>query len=223
MQDNQQQGGNTESGEEQNQASDSRVFTQDEMNEIISERIAKERRRVEQRYKNVDVERYQRLVEAEEQGRMQAAQTRAEFEQILQDTVQRKETVIQQLQRELHNTKIDGRLMDLAGRNRAVNPSQVVKLLKDQVRLTELGEVEVLDSATGKTRYDDQGRAMNLETFVAEWLQANPHFQAATSPGSGTASQRGGQGAHSVDVARLDMSRAEDRKLYREYRQQRQN
>jgi len=223
MQDNQTLGGNTESGEEQNQASDNRVFTQDELNEIVSERIAKERRRLEQRFKGVDVERYQKLVQAEEQGRMQAAQTRQEFEQILADTVRGRDQTIQQLQAELQNIKVDGRLLDLASRNRAVNPSQVVRLLKDQVKLTEAGEVEVIDPQTGKPRYSAKGRVMDLDTFVTEWLNENPHFVAATPSGSGTQSQRGGTGAQPLDISQLDMSKPADRKLYREYRQQRQH
>ena len=223
MTDNQLVGGDTESGDEQNQDARLRSFTQDEVNEIVSERVAKERKRFEQRYRNVDLDRYNKLVEAEENGRMQAAQTRAEFESILQETVGKKDQTIKQLQAEIQAVKIDGRLLDLASRNRAVNPSQVVQLLKDQVRLNEGGEVEVINPQTGKLRYTDKGQGMDLAQFVTEWLDQNPHFVQATPAGSGTQSQRGGTGAGAIDITKLNMDNAADRKLYREYRQQRQH
>lgn len=223
MNEDQLMGGDTESGEEQNQATTgSKAFSQDELDRIVAERVARERKKFERRFEGVDPEHYRRLTEAENRSKLEVAQTRQEFEQLLQDAVGKKEQTIQTLQRELQTIKVDGRLLDAASRNRAVNPQQVVKLLKENVRLAEDGEVEIVDER-GKVRYSDKGTQFTVEDLVGEWLTANPHFVQATPAGSGSQSQRGGPGAAQIDINNLDMSNPRDRQLYREYRQNRQH
>lgn len=224
MLEDQELGGNTESGDEQNQETHSnKSFSQDELDRIVAERVARERKKFEKRFDGVDVERYRRLTEAEERSRMEVAQTRQEFEQLLQETVGRKEQTIKNLQTELQNIKVDGRLLSAASQHQAVNPNQVVKLLKENVRMAEDGEVEVVDPQTGKVRYTDAGTGLTIEEFVAEWLGQNPHFVTATPGGSGTQGRLGGGGVAKIDVSKLDMSRAADRALYKEHMKTRQH
>lgn len=226
MQEDQLMGGDTESGDEQNQESNNsnsnKAFSQEELDRIVAERVARERKKFEKRFDGVDVDHYRKLTEAENRSKLEVAQTRQEFEQLLQDTVGRKEQTIQQLQKELQAVKVDGRLLDAASRNRAVNPQQVVKLLKENVRLAEDGDVEILDEG-GKVRYSDKGTQYTVEDLVSEWLDKNPHFVQATPAGSGSQSQRGGKGAAGIDIGSLDMSKPADRKLYKEYLAQRQH
>lgn len=218
MQEDQVMGGDTEAGEEQNQETQSsKTFSQEELDRIVAERVARERKKFEKRFEGVDVEHYRTLTEAEQRSKLEVAQTRQEFEQLLQDTVGKKEQTIKTLQSELQNIKVDGRLLDAASRNRAVNPNQVVKLLKENVRLSEDGEVEVIDTK-GKVRYSDKGTQFTIEEMVKEWLDDNPHFVTSTPSGSGSQSQRGGQGVGKIDIGQLDFSKASDRKLYKEYR-----
>jgi hypothetical protein len=99
-----------------------------------------------------------------------------------------------------------------------VNPQQVVRLLKDQVRLTESGEVEVLDDG-GSARYTDKGTAMSVEDLVEEFLTTNPHFKMANPGGTGSTSNvadtNGTPGK--FDVKALDMNNPKDRALYKEH------
>jgi len=223
MQTNQELGGNTESGEEQNQEPQSnKSFSQDELDRIVADRVARERKKFEKRFEGVDVDRYRKLTEQEERNRMEVAQTRQEFETILQETAGRKDQQIRQLQAELQAIKVDGRLLSAASSRKAINPDQVVKLLKENVRMAEDGDVEIVDAKTGKPRYSEQGTPLNIEDFVAEWLNANPHFVAATPGGSGTQSRTGGAGVGQLDISKLDMSRAKDRQIYKEYLANRQ-
>jgi hypothetical protein len=223
MLDNQELVGETGSGEEQNQENNStKAFSQEELDRIVAERVAREKKKFEKRFEGVDVDHYRRLSQAEDKNRMEVAQTRQEFEQLLQDTVGKREQTIKTLQAELQNIKVDGRLLTAASQRRAVNPDQVVKLLKENVRMAEDGEVEVVDAKTGKPRYSDKGTHLTIEEFVGEWLDSNPHFVTATPGGSGTQGRQGGSSSQTIDISKLDMSRAADREVYRQFRAQRQ-
>lgn len=220
---NEELGGETGSGEEQNQVNSNKTFNQEEVDRIVAERVARERKKFEKRFEGVDIDRYRKLSEAEDRNRLEVAQTRQEFEQLLQETVGKKEQVIRTLQSELQNIKVDGRLLSAASQYRAINPEQVVKLLKENVKLAEDGEVEVVDPKTGKIRYTDSGSTMSIDQFVSEWLDQNPHFVQATPSGSGTTSRQGLRGAKTIDFNSLDMSKASDRQVYKEYLANRQN
>ena len=107
-------------------------------------------------------------------------------------------------------------LLDAAARHRAVNPDQVKALIRNNVRLGQDGEVEVLDTE-GKVRYDDSGRLLSVDSYVQNWLQENPHFVQATP--STTSSRSNVSGASGkLDVNKLDMNDPEHRKLYAEFR-----
>ena len=96
-----------------------------------------------------------------------------------------------------------------------LNAEQVKALLKPQVRLSESGDVEVLDNK-GTVRYNDQGHPFRVEDLVKEFLDTNPHF---VSPGASTTNGRSNisQGSQdSLDLTKLDMKNPEHRKLYRE-------
>jgi hypothetical protein len=132
--------------------------------------------------------------------------------------VEKKDSVISNLQRELQNIKVDGNLLNAASSRKAVNPQQVVRLLKDQIRLSESGEVEVLDDG-GSPRYTDKGTAMNVEDLVEEFLTSNPHFKMANPGGTGSTSNvadtKGIPGK--FDINALDMNNPKDRALYKEH------
>ena len=224
MQENQELGGETGTGEEQNQENVStKSFTQDELDRIVAERVTREKKKFEKRFEGVDVDHYRKLTEAEEKSRMEVAQTRQEFEQLLQETVGKREQVIKTLQSELQSIKVDGRLLNAASQRKAVSPDQVVKLLKENVRMAEDGEVEVIDPKTNKVRYSDKGTSLTIEEFVSSWLDANPHHVQATPGGSGSHSHTGGRGVSQIDISKLDMSKASDRAIYKEHLATRQH
>jgi hypothetical protein len=195
-----------------------RQFTQDELDKIVADRIARERGKYEKKYSGIDLDRYQTLMDAEEKRIQDEQKARGEFENILKTTVEKKDSVINQLKTELQTVKVDGQLLNIASANRVVNPQQVVRLLKDHVRLAETGEVEVIDPVTRQVKYSDSGDLVNIEHLVQDFLRENPHFVAATPAGAGSRSSTQPGRPAELDITQLDMKNPEHRDLYREYR-----
>tara|TARA_R110002153_G_scaffold1046_1_gene4919 strand:- start:176 stop:868 length:693 start_codon:yes stop_codon:yes gene_type:complete len=191
-----------------------KTFTQDELDRIVKDRLDRERKRFEKKFDGVDVERYQQLTTAEENARLEDQKKRGEFEQILKSTVEKKDSTIQTLQQELQSIKVDGSLLNSASARKAINPKQVVSLVKDRVRLGETGEVEVLDD-TGSIRYTDNGTAMSVDELVADFLNSNQHFVQAGPSGSGTQSVvRSDKNMGKVNASNLNMNDPADREIY---------
>ena len=131
----------------------------------------------------------------------------------------KKDEQIGALLNQVKTIKIDGALLDAASKMKAVNPGQVVKLIKDQVKMNEAGDVEIVDPKTGQTRYNDDGNHFTIQNLTNEFLTANPHFMSATPSGTGTTSKIGDVGSsEKLDINALDMKNPEHRKLYAEYR-----
>lgn len=196
-----------------------KTFSQDELDRIVKERLDRERKKISKQFEGIDVTKYREMMEQEEQARLEQHKARGEFEKVLQETVSKKDTAIQQLQQELHSIKVDGALLNAASAGRAVNPQQVVALLKNKTKLNNTGDVEVLDD-NGNVRYTDQGLAMTTNDLVAEFLQQNPHFISAGPTGSGSQSNIANSSQSTpgqVDISSLNMNNPEHRKIYKEH------
>jgi hypothetical protein len=196
----------------------SQTFTQDELDRIVKERLDRERKKFSKQFEGVDVERYRELTAKEESIRIEQEKARGNFEKVLQETVGKKDLTIKQLQDQLHSIKVDGSLLNAASSRRAVNPQQVVRLLKDQIRLGNDGDVEIVDT-DGSVRYSEKGSTLTVDDLVDEFLSANPHFIAAGPQGSGAQGAVGRPAGNvgKIDVTRLDMSNPQDRIIYKEY------
>jgi len=193
-------------------------FTQEDIDRIVKERLTRERSKILKQYEGVDVEKYRALLDQEEKKTHEEQAKRGEFEKILQSTVSKKDTQIQQLQKELQAIKVDGSLLSAASSRKAINAQQVVRLLKDQIRLNDAGEVEIIDES-GMVRYTDNGTAMHIDDLVQEFLTTNPHFVAAGPGGSGSQSSvakaNGNLGI--PDMSKLDMNDPAHRAIYKEH------
>ena len=201
------------------QSTQEQKFSQADIDKIVADRIARERRKFEKKYEGVDVDQYKELTAKQEKEREDRLKAKGEFEKILKETVDKKDSTIQTLQSQISSIKVDGALVDTASKYRAISPNQVVKLLKEQVRLNESGDVEVVDAKTGQTRYGEDGTHLTIDSLVKEFITENPHFVAAGPAGSGSTSRVGDSGAgETLDISKLDMSNAEHRKVYAEYR-----
>lgn len=210
----------TDSQDDVQSQADTKTFTQSDVDRIVEDRIARERKRLDKRFEGVDLNRYQQMVEAEEQRQLAEQKKRGEFDNILKQTVEKKDSVIASLQRELQNIKVDGALVNAASQYKAVNPQQVVKLLKDQVRLGDAGDVEVVDPASGQVRYSEQGDPLNIDLLVQEFLATNPHFKQASPGGTGSKSNTNVNTDGRVDINSLDMKNPSHRALYAKMRAQ---
>ena len=195
------------------------TLTQDDVNRIVAERVAREKAKFEKKYSGVDLDHYNNLVEQEETRKRQEMEKRGEYEKLLKDQAEKFNSKIQTYEQELHSIKVDGTLLNEASANRAVNPQQVVQLLKNSVKLNEAGGVDVVD-ANGQVRYDDNGNPLKVSNLVNEFLTANPHFVSAGPQGSGTGQGVGKQTpVVDNDVTKLNMQNPEHRKRYREIMQ----
>ena len=118
------------------------LLSQDEVNRIVAERVQREKAKFEKKYSNVDLNLYNELVEKQEAARQQDLEQRGEYEKLLKEQAEKFNSKINQYQTELHSIKVDGTLLNEASANKAINPQQVVALLKSQVRLNEAGGVD---------------------------------------------------------------------------------
>ena len=165
----------------------SNTFTQEHVDYIVKERLAKERASI---YKKLDVEDLDTAInavkstrEAEEKQKIQ----KGEFEQILKEKSEEYGKKIGTLESELRDIKINKALLSSASKNRAINPDQVVELLKNNIKLSDSGSVEILDK-NNIARYNSKGELLTTDEFVQEFLTQNPHFVTATPSGSGSVS-----------------------------------
>lgn len=192
------------------------LLSQDDVNRIVAERVAREKAKFEKKYANVDLDLYNNLVEQQEAQRQQELEKRGEYEKLLKDQAEKFNSKINTYQQELHSIKVDGTLLNEASSQKAVNPQQVVSLLKNQVKLNDAGGVDVVDS-NGQVRYDDNGEPLKPATLIKEFLNANPHFVQAGPSGSGTGQGVGKQPpVVENDISKLNMENPEHRKQYAE-------
>ena len=136
-------------------STEEKTFTQADLDKIVADRVSRERRKFEKKYEGIDPEYYTELSAKAEKEKQDKLKAKGEFEQILKDTVSKKDEQIGALLNQVKTIKIDGALLDAASKMKAVNPGQVVKLIKDQVKMNEAGDVEIVDPKTGQTRYND--------------------------------------------------------------------
>jgi len=197
-----------------------KTFTQADLDKIVADRVSRERRKFEKKYEGIDPEYYTELSAKAEKERQDKLKAKGEFEQILKETVSKKDEQIGALLNQVKTIKVDGSLLDTASRMKAVNPGQVSQLLKDQVKMNEAGDVEIVDPKSGQVRYNDAGEHMSISQLVQEFLTANPHFVSASPSGSGTTSKIGdvAGGGEKFDISKLDMTKPEHRQIYAEYR-----
>lgn len=196
-------------------------FTEEDMNNIVKSRLAKERASI---YKKLDVEDLETAIEAvrdkklaEEKNKIQ----KGEFEKLLKEKSEEYGKKIGNLENELRDIKINKALLSSASKNRAINPDQVVELLKHNIKLNESGNVEILDK-NGIARYNNKGETLTTDELVQEFLTQNPHFVTATPSGSGTVSNVDRtELSKPINLSDLDMNDPEDRKAYAKYRQER--
>jgi len=198
------------------QETQTNTLTQDDVNRIVAERVAREKAKFEKKYSGIDLDHYKNLVEQDEQRKQDELEKRGEFEKVLKDQAEKFNSKIHQYETELHSIKVDGALLNEASANKAINPQQVVQLLKNQVKLNDAGGVDVVDS-NGQVRYDDNGSPLTTAALMKDFLNANPHFVSAGPTGTGTGQGVGKQTpVVDNDISKLDMNNPKHRDQYRE-------
>ena len=211
----------TETKTEEVKEVNNNTFSEEDVNNIVKQRLAKERASI---YKKLDVDDLDTAINAVKQSREAEEKEKikkGEFEQILKEKSEEYGKKINSLESELKDIKINRALLQSASKNRAINPEQVVSLLQNNMRLNDTGNVEILDK-NGITRYNNKGELLTTDELVSEFLTQNPHFVTASPSGSGSVSNVDRTELNKpFNLSDLDMNNPADKKKYAEYRKQR--
>ena len=213
MSDNTPVNDDTGSSEKQDQAP--RTFTQKEVDDMM----ARTKHSVTKKYERLledlgDLDELRTLKSDAERRRTEEAKKRGEFDRLMAELADKKDQEIKKRDEIIKNYTVDMPLIDSAARLGAVNPNQVKQLLKPYVRLSEGGEVEILDDK-GSIRYSDKGTPFGVQDLVQEFLESNLHFKAA-GPATTTSRSNIGSSPTKIDLKTLNMKDPKQRQLYQE-------
>jgi hypothetical protein len=192
------------------------TFTQEQLDNIIKSRLEAEQRKYEKKLQEEENQKAEIL----KQKQLEEAKTKADLEKIMQERLQEKDQEVLKYKTQIKKEKVDNSILSIASKNNAINPSQVVALLKEEVKYTDDGRIEVVDNHSN-VRYNAKGELFTLEDRVNEFLDSNPHFRKGSLSGSGSQSAVGGKTVKPLNIQDLDLSKPEDRKTYAEYRKKR--
>lgn len=190
----------SETETEEVETQEAKTFTQEELDRIVADRVAREQRKFDKRLSGVDLDEARDLMAQKEAAELERQKERGDFDSILKKTVEKKDMEIQSYKSKLQQTLVDGAILGAASNNNAVSPEQVSSLLKSNTRLAEDGTVEVLDG-NGTPRYNDSGDLLSVNEMVSEFLTANPHFVRASQGGTGSQGNAGGSTQKPQSVA----------------------
>ena len=182
------------------ESQETKTFTQEELDRIVEDRVAREQRKFDKRLSGVDLDEAKDLLAKKEAAEIERQKERGEFDKVLKQTVEKKDMEIQSYKSKLQQTLVDGAILGAASNNNAVNPTQVSQLLKSNTRLSDDGNVEVLDD-NGTPRYNDSGDLLSVNEMVAEFLTVNPHMVKASQGGTGSMGNAGGSTQKPQSVA----------------------
>lgn len=184
------------------EAQDVKTFTQEELDRIVADRVARQQRQFEKKLEGIDLDEARQLLSERQSAEIEKQKERGEFENILKQTVEKKDQEISAYKARLEQTLVDGTLLSAAAKNGAVSPEQVSQLLRGSVALSEDGTVEVFDK-NGTPRYNDKGELLTVEELVADFLTTNPHFVKASQGGAGSAGAVGGSTPKTLTAAEM--------------------
>ena len=192
------------------------TFTQEQLDNIIKSRLEAEKTKHQRQIDEVK----RQEEEALKAKQVQEAKSKAELEKLMKQRISEKDTEILKYKTEIKKERIDNSVLSVASKHKAISPSQVVSLLKDDIKLNDDGRVEILDN-NSNIRYNSKGELLTIEERVKEFLDANPHFRQGSLAGSGSQSSIEGKTVKPFNIQDLDMSKQEDRAKYAEYRKER--
>ena len=192
------------------------VFTQQQLDNIIKSRLDAEKNKYEKKLQEEEKQRQEIL----KQEQLKEAKTKSDLEKIMQERLAEKDQELNRFKDQIKKEKVDNSILSVASSNKAINPAQVVALLKDEVKYTDDGRIEIVDN-NSNVRYNAKGELLTIEDRVKEFLDSNPHFRQGSLSGSGSQSAIGGNTVKAFKLQDLDLTKPEDRAKYSEYRKKR--
>jgi hypothetical protein len=173
-------------------------FNQEDVDRIVKQRLEAEKAK----HQRMLDETKKKEEEILKEKQIQEAKTKADLENLMKARIAEKDKELADWKSKVKTINVDNSILSLASKNNAIAPDQVVSLLKNEVN------------------YNDDGR-IEIEDRVKEFLDANPHFRKGSLAGTGSTSSIEGKTVKPFNIQDLDMSKAEDRQKYAEYRKQR--
>ena len=205
-----------EVAQEETKTQEQRMFSQDELNDILSKRIAQ----VKSKYDDINPDEYRELKTLRQQQEEEQMIKRNEFDKLLKQTKVKADEEVNTLRGELEKIKVDGALISAASQKGSVNPEHIAQLLKASVRLDPNGSVTVVDSE-GNPRYTDSADPMSVNDLVEDFLSVNTYYRSAGPQGTGSQSNTDVKSStQSVDLSQLDLTRPDHRDIYRKMKQE---
>ena len=192
------------------------TFNQEQLDRIVKQRLEAEKRKHEKQLEEVKKQEEDALKEKE----IKEAKSKSELEKLMQQRISEKDTEILKYKTEIKKERIDNSVLSVASKMNAINPQQVVDLLKTDIKLNDDNRIEILDN-NSNIRYNEKGELLTIEQRVKEFLDANPHFSQGSKSGTGSQSSIEGKTVKPFKISDLDMSKPEDRAKYAEYRKDR--
>jgi hypothetical protein len=192
------------------------TFTQEQLDNIIKTRLEAEQRKT-QKILEAEESKKAELIKEQE---LKEAKSKADIEKIMQDRLSEKDSELNRYKTQIKKEKVDNSILSVANREKSINAQQVVSLLKDEVKYTDDGRIEIVDN-NSNVRYNTKGELLTIDDRVKEFLDANPHFRQGSLSGSGSQSSVEGKTVKPFNIQDLDMSKPEDRAKYAEYRKER--
>ena len=202
-----------------NQATATKTYSQEEVDSMMARMRGSLEKKLLKPYAELGDPDELRAIKSDWEKRQTEQQIkRGEFEKTLQELAAKKDAEITKRDAVIKEYKVNSPLLAAAAKFRAVAPEQVKQLLANSVRLNDDGDVEVVD-AKGSVRYTDKGEPIGVEDLVQEFLLSNPHFAQATPATTNTKSSIGADGGSAkLDLSKLDLTRADHRKIYSDAR-----
>ena len=191
-------------------------FNQEDVDRIVKQRLEAEKAK----HQRMLDETKKKEEEILKEKQIQEAKTKADLENLMKARIAEKDKELADWKSKVKTINVDNSIMSLASKNNAIGPDQVVSLLKSEVNYNDDGRIEILDN-NKNIRYNPKGELLTIEDRVKEFLDANPHFRKGSLSGSGSQNSIEGKTVKPFNIQDLDMSKAEDRQKYAEYRKQR--
>ena len=192
------------------------TFNQEDVDRIVKQRLEAEKSKHQRMLDEAKKQEEEVLKEKE----VQEAKSKSDLEQLMKQRIADKDKELADWKAKVKTINVDNSIMSLASKSNAIAPDQVVSLLKNEVNYNDDGRVEILDN-NKNIRYNSKGELLTIEDRVNEFLDANPHFRKGSLSGTGSQSSIEGKTVKPFNIQDLDMSNAEDRQKYAEYRKQR--
>ena len=178
------------------------TFTQEQLDNIIKTRLEAEQRKT-QKILEAEESKKAELIKEQE---LKEAKSKADIEKIMQDRLSEKDSELNKYKMQIKKEKVDNSILSVANREKSINAQQVVSLLKDEVKYTDDGRIEIVDN-NSNVRYNTKGELLTIDDRVKEFLDANPHFRQGSLSGSGSQSSVEGKTVKPFNLQGLGLNK----------------